>query len=264
MLSARRMPAVIRRDISSSGKSSRGLLGCIRNALLSKKPKPEGMFPVGFWERPVPQKQGDANAELLFSAVGRALTSWETVEKALALICLTFSETSDDKSANAVRQIFGSIESSAGRRSALYKLFEVYFSKYQDDPPIKTPFNQLMDAVSSASKLRDDIAHGIVTNLCDVDESGQAVDIGCFLVPSSYNTGRNRPWIVTKDRESLVFNLYLRGKYRYTASNVLDITTNFNILRDRAAEYAFALKKVDGIPDVITEKLSHTSPRKSE
>jgi hypothetical protein len=108
---------------------------------MSKKPKPEGLFPDGYWDRPTSQAIGDADGPAIYTAVGAALTSWERAEEALASLCMLFSEATDVKASMAIRQVFGSIESSAGRRSALEKLSLVYFSPYEDDPVLKTPFN---------------------------------------------------------------------------------------------------------------------------
>jgi hypothetical protein len=131
---------------------------------MSKKRKSPALFPEGYWDRPKPQPKGDRHAEITFQAVGAALTAWEGAEETLAILCYVFAETRDAQVYTVVLQIFGTVESSASRRKTIENLSELYFGAYNDDPIIRTPFNQLMNAFSSASKLRDDIAHGKVTH----------------------------------------------------------------------------------------------------
>jgi hypothetical protein len=168
---------------------------------------------------------------------------------------MVFSEVDDVKGSMAVRQIFGSIESSAGRRSALEKLSEVYFHPYQDDPVIKTPFTQLMEGFSRASNLRDDIAHGKVITF-KVD----GVAKGAFMLPSDYNSGRNSPFMPGGDEP--LFSM-MRGKYRYVSSDILYIKIKFYHMRQVIFTYLQSITKENGVLRPILERLRQL-PQKSE
>lgn len=205
---------------------------------MSKKPKPEGLFPAGFWDRPPQAKEGDADAAALFAAIGSALTAWEFAEEALAMLCLVFSETTDVNGFRAVRQLFGAIELSSGRRAALEQLSQVYFAPHQADPLIKKPFDRLVNAFSSGSRLRDDIAHGKV-----IDLAINNVKHGAYLVPSDYNSGRNFPSLAGGDE--LPFAA-MRGKYCYNSASVASIRSRFEKLNVTVFTYMEFIRKIGG------------------
>lgn len=243
------------------------VVACFRHgksAMTSKKPKPEGLFPTGFWDRPISQKLGDPNPIGLYAAVGHALSEWEMTEERLSALCVIFSEANAAGAvAVAMRQVYGSIESSVGRRTALTKLHEVYFHPYPDTPEIKTPFTQLMEGFSSAARLRDDLAHGLVTRIETVASSDGPRKYGCFLCPADYNTGRNYPYMKWDSDDDDVLKI-MPGKYRYTANDVINIVQQFNLLRDKIVEYIDTIGKFNGIPNIILEMKSRTTPPKDE
>jgi hypothetical protein len=203
-----------------------------------EKPKTERLFPPGYWDRPFSQAVGDKEAESIHAAVGAALSAREMAEEALASLCLLLAETTNQKALLAIKQIFGSIESSAGRRNALHRLYEVYFHPHQDEKVFKTPFKQLMEAFSDGSKRRDDIAHGVVVLV------RRGSDDQFFLVPSGYNSGRNFPFKPAAADE-FPFNV-MKGKYRYSSKEIGAFRTQFEALQHQTIEYAMSVQKVDG------------------
>lgn len=84
----------------------------------------DGLFPKNHWSRPDidPQRKGDPTPLELYMAVGAASSAWEQVEENLARLALVFSRVTDARSLNAVRHIFGSIESSSVRLNVLSTL----------------------------------------------------------------------------------------------------------------------------------------------
>src|SRR5580658_9138226 len=125
--------------------------------MASKKPK-EALFPNDYWERPLPSTNGDLDQTDLFAAIGQALTRWEMLEESLESLCMVFSGLADDaENIAAFRRLFGSIESSSGRRSAIVSAAEVYFWGRDKDNSKMSRLNALLDNVSRASKRRDDI-----------------------------------------------------------------------------------------------------------
>ena len=114
-----------------------------------------------YWSRPKNSAVGDADVDLIYRAVGRALSQWEMLEQRLANLFLIVCEC-PDSSANPVRRAYGAIENGTLRRQALEQAARVYFGKSWDIPIVERSFKRMIEAVSLASKRRDDIAHGIV------------------------------------------------------------------------------------------------------
>ena len=162
------------------------------------------------------------------------MTEWERVEEALAWVCMIFSDTKDAKAYDIIARVFGSIESSAGRRTALERISEIYFHSRKTDPRMIGRFKKLIMELSSASRLRDDIAHGAVS---DFLVSWPHKLSGAFLVPSSYNSARNMPMTL---RMTLIENSTLHspsnsspllpGAYRYTSEDINEIANKFREL----------------------------------
>jgi hypothetical protein len=139
------------------------------------------VFPDGYWARPVidPQVMGDASPTPIFCAVGAALSAWEGVEEALATLLLTLSQCREAAAANAVRRIFGAIESSSGRLAAIGAAAEMYFGQFWERDEIKWRFEALIEhAVKPASYRRNDIAHGRMTSATIQDGLGSVSSWG--------------------------------------------------------------------------------------
>jgi hypothetical protein len=208
-----------------------------------KQPKQEipPLFPPGYWDRPEPRAKGDATVQPIQIAVGQALSVWEYLEDELSYLCILFADIQENgKGSRAVYRLFGSIESSIGRRKALEALAEIYFwPHFKDD--IKSRFKQLMEAVSDASGRRADIAHGMVVDHHFESREGEA--IGAFLLPAGYNTKRNKPF--RDDLEDIEAHIYLEnypfntmlGHYRYTSEDIKGFTLKFRELHGKIAEY---------------------------
>jgi hypothetical protein len=171
--------------------------------MASKKPK-EALFPNDYWERPLPSTNGDLDQTDLFAAIGQALTRWEMLEESLESLCMVFSGLADDaENIAAFRRLFGSIESSSGRRSAIVSAAEVYFWGRDKDNSKMSRLNALLD-------------------------------IGAFLIPARYNSGRNKPFAekitVEMVRENEFPFQILSGLYRYNSINITEISHKFDSL----------------------------------
>ena len=146
-----------------------------------------------YWKRPTPLKpQGDPTVDPVYAAVGRALSQWEKLEQRLATLFIVVTRASDSSN-NAVRRAYGAIENGTLRRKAIIAAAEVHFGASWQ-PHVEEAYNKLIDAVSRASKLRDDIAHGIVQHF-----KFNNIDYGAFLFPPYYNTGRTTPYLTNDD-----------------------------------------------------------------
>ena len=178
-----------------------------------------------YWKRPTdPKPQGDPNVDPVYAAVGRALSQWERVEQRLATLFIVVTRASNS-SGNAVRRAYGAIENGTLRRKAIIAAAEVHFGASWE-PHVAKAYNKLIDAVSGASKLRDDIAHGIVQHFKLND-----IDYGAFLFPPYYNTGRTKPYL-TNDDGPPDFGW---SDFRFTSEDILGIECRFGELKQLIA-----------------------------
>jgi hypothetical protein len=233
----------------------------------SKKPKPP-IFTSEYWARPQPRDHGDPNRTLIYQAVGSALNSWERLEEAIFYLCTVLSDTRDARAHHAIAEIFGSIESSGGRRNALERLSLIYFYPHHEDSRIKKPLRDLLDTVSNASRRRDDIAHGVTTEFMSIQAGG--VDHGskgCFLVPAVYISSRNIPRLHYFDKAIEYtpegpsdFPILLRGVYRYTSDDIKVFEEKFRELMMKVLEFCGQLIKVDGVIPALRDKPDKSDP----
>ncbi|MGF6647116.1 hypothetical protein [Paraburkholderia sp. GAS82] len=200
------------------------------------------LFDKTYWNRPEssPDDRGDDTIGPIYTAVGFALSQWETAEVMLADLFLTVCECENSSSYNPVRRAFGSFESSGGRRKALEEAAAVYFGHYWGDPLTK-PFKKLLLAFERASFRRNEIAHGRAQ-----DVTVNSTPLGAFLFPASYNTGRNSLFPGSFD-ESNLFSV-LTGEYRYTSATIVGFGNKFWELAKKLNEYRHAARKVNGTP----------------
>jgi hypothetical protein len=115
---------------------------------------------------------------------------------------------------------------------------EVYFGNYWDSKRVRQSLTDIINAVQWASKRRDDIAHGTIIGRIVID--GESY--GGFLVPPEYNTGRTFAFM-GDDADPLRF---IRAKYRYTASNIMEWQSKFGLLREAIWDYTIKIKRQDG------------------
>jgi hypothetical protein len=213
--------------------------------MASKKPK-DTLFPSDFWDRPDPSMTGDSKPDDTFAAVGRALTAWETVEEELAELCVIFSGLKDGVDENkAMRRFFGAIDSGGSRRKALREAGEVYFWHHDAN---KTMINKLTDLldnnVSKGSRLRDDIAHGIVCGFTTAKKH-----VGTFLIPSFYKSDRNKAFVpfvseICIDDTEFPFDT-INANYRYNSSDIGDITRKFMLLYDEVLKFISEVRNLE-------------------
>jgi hypothetical protein len=193
-----------------------------------RKPPEPKLFANDFWTRPKPSTQKDRTPDSVYAAVGRALSTWEAMEEELAFLCGVLANVTDNI---AFRRMFGTVDSSGVRRKLILSAGEVYFWPYDRDGATLAKLKKLIRAVSEASSLRDDIAHGKVAGFGRATKAGDIV--GWYLIPSTYNKDRNKAFtpdqIIDQDSDEFPFN-FLPGNYRYTSVNIDDIISKFKAL----------------------------------
>jgi hypothetical protein len=204
------------------------------------------IFGSEYWERPVPSKKGDQNPDDIYRAVGWALSQWEKTDQELAGLFSVMSDVEDWFVVEGVRRAYGAIESNSGRRKAVEAVAEVFFGNYWDEKLVRQSLMDIIQAVQRASRIRDDIAHGIVRTDLIIDNE----DYGSFHMPPRYNTGRSYAF-KQKEDGPLAF---LRAKYRYTANDIVLFGRKFTELGDTIHAYLISvIRKQDGTIPLIDD-----------
>jgi hypothetical protein len=132
---------------------------------------------------------GDSQEDMIFSAVGQALTEWEQLENACAQLFAVLVSTSHKRAylAPAIRA-YGTITSAATRKEMLVNAGEAYFaSRPTKAQTFKVEFNQLMQAYIDFASRRNDIAHGLVQRVFLTKRGTRPAAIGIYLTPSFYS-----------------------------------------------------------------------------
>ena len=194
------------------------------------------VFNEAYWDRPNRRDQGDITGEVIYTAVGFALSNWEMTEEALAELYLALVE-SPKSSNNPVRRTYGAIESNSGRRKVIEAAAEAYFGAEWDHEVVRRAFRKLIQTVGYASKRRDDIARGITL--------GQRLDgknFGYFLFPPDYNTARTLPFADVDEGDPLRHTL---TKYRFISEDIRAFGRKFHELQDAIRNHAGLIRRDD-------------------
>ena len=180
----------------------------------------------GHWDRPPPPEAGDPNADILYQAIGAALTWWEGIEENFARLFSLFTE---DKTGAAIRA-YGSIASHSGRMEALNNASEIYLTEREIPKEQADFFDLLMKHFKKAASIRNEIAHGKVMGF---NMGGK--DSGFFLMPAMYNSRKISAYMdFSKPIDG--FAIY-RANYRYTSEVVNGFFRKFQELERLSADF---------------------------
>jgi hypothetical protein len=190
------------------------------------------------WEVPEPPKVGDATQDVTFRAVGNALSSWEWFEGNLSL-AFSFLVGAGYGNIAALRA-YGSVETFRGRAQMIERAAEVYFKHNNDE----TTERALEDVLKSASQFvgrRNDIAHGIVQPLFELDSiNTKTVQKGFVLYPAFYAT-RKRKLIEGHQLNETSTFFTIEPTYIYSSNQIDNFATQFALLATRAIEVLTSL-----------------------
>src|SRR5260221_13628791 len=95
----------------------------VKSMLKPKEPEFPRLFPKEYWDRPPLPNQGDSKVELTYLAVGMALSRWEILEDQFPRLFAMFLQGQY----MAATRVYGSIQTSHGRREALRNAADVIF-----------------------------------------------------------------------------------------------------------------------------------------
>jgi hypothetical protein len=205
----------------------------------------KAIYTEQYWKRPTSSPKGDDCQDPIYKAVGLALSRWEEADQDLADLFLIFTceaskQKVDDRVRNAVRRSYGAIISNSGRRLAVEAAAEVYFSFWSEfEKPITKSLMAVLTVVQRASKLRDDIAHGIVWPYMTVetrdstDSITKKEELGCFLMPPEYRTDRTHAYPHGGGHPTEM----LKAEYCLTSKDILEIAFKFAAVRAVIQDY---------------------------
>lgn len=212
----------------------------------SNKPKNKPIFTERFWDRPEPKPKGSDTPDQIFAAVGVALSQWELVDEQLAnlFIAFTCEPNTGAYTRHAVGRSYGSIISTAGRRTAIAAAGEVYFPTWmRENEAEKDGLKHVLNAARWAAKLRDDVAHGVCHENIEVVTSTNDIvtkeeKFGSYLMPPEYNTGRT----YTYDRKYNHLMDAWKAQYCYNHDDLKEINAKFIELIVAIHEYRILLE----------------------
>lgn len=190
------------------------------------------------WDVRPPPKIGDTNPDVLFAAVGRALSEWEFVESGLGdlfAILVGAPWGAYPISEPAVRA-YGSIPGFQSRASMLEEAAEGYFSRYRNDAEritnegMKERVHRTISVeCKNFSSRRNEIAHGRIM----LFPKGQN-----FLIPSMYAS-----------KKTPVGQMM---KYCYNSADIIYYSQQFTELAERVSELG---RDIEAVRRVSLSKL---------
>ena len=177
--------------------------------------------------------QGDEDINVLFAAVGKAISSWETMESHLGSIFADLCGPQNE----APFRAYGTVSSSRGRISMIREAYAVStLSEFMDDD-----LSNLLGDVEKFAARRNDIAHGLVQHRVVHDK-----DRGHFWGPPTYNSKR-QPSKAEHDmmmqREADDWHKGLQGSYSYNSAQIDHYTAEFSKLAERAFDIRMTFQR---------------------
>lgn len=171
---------------------------------------------------------GDRDADVLFAAIGQALTEWETVESSLAELFAVFvSARGKSIFWKPAIQAYGSIVSFKSRCEMLRVAAQAFFSTRKKASATQETFKRLISEASNYSGRRNEIAHGQVSEMKLVYQGGRTRSGGYFLFPSLYNPKK--------------FKKSLGMTYSYASADIYHYRQEFTKLHLRIESFRRAL-----------------------
>lgn len=171
---------------------------------------------MAIWDVPPIPRSGDDNREVVYEAVGRALSHWERFE--LELACL-YAALIGLRPHEATRHPdYARARVFSERATVVDRAGEQFFIK-RSNQEIENKFDNLICESRLAAGRRNDIAHGVVNPIWSSGFAGSSETF--MLVPSSYRH---------KD-----FDLNAAARYAFTAKEINDFSTRFQEILTRTS-----------------------------
>jgi len=185
---------------------------------------------------PLPvEAMGDEDSDVLFAAIGRALSAWETMEGLLARVFASLCRAEFD---GAVRA-YGVVSSSSGRLDMLTEALESFPNRRVGEI---ANLPSLIKRIGRFGGRRNEIAHGVVWHF-----SADAKSLGHYLVPAMYNSRKRLSYEAFIAMRPMTTDLpwHAALKYAYNSSQVDYFRAQFTFLAIEVLAVADALGKLE-------------------
>lgn len=136
-----------------------------------------------FSRQPFPSS-GDTEPEIVYQAVGKALSHWEITEEDFAALFNTL--ITPLHMSFALKRSYGNIATARGRNEMIAAAAEIFFRNFPD-AALQKDLKGHLKKYSEAGARRNELAHGIVAG--HVWEATQPFT-GNYLGPSLWNTNK--------------------------------------------------------------------------
>ncbi|QHP67937.1 hypothetical protein EI171_11545 [Bradyrhizobium sp. LCT2] len=193
----------------------------VESSITVEERKPRVYQPTGQpHERPPFPEKGDWSERALYESVGRALSAWESLETAYALLFGAF--LSPSWYFMPPMRAYGSVTGFRARAGMVKAAADAFFLESEptaDTPRQREEFRRLNDLVAKYSERRNDIAHAIVGPY----SSPLGYLRGLALLPPTHATKKQ------KFREDLPAHAapHLRPAYAYTSAEITFFANEF-------------------------------------
>jgi len=180
-----------------------------------------------YWKFLSPRDKSDDTHEMIYQAIGQALTTWEGTEYLWVSLFCHFVE---GRPSNAAARALGSILSSKGRMEALDAASEVYFQIHGVSKELRDEYKFIRHHFDVARGRRNDIAHAVTMNFLFGGGDDAA---GVFLIPAMYGNKKN---FAFKPPDGDRFSI-LKSKYRLTVLDIDFMTGKFRQLQQAVLRF---------------------------
>ena len=177
------------------------------------------------WDPAPRDPNGDRDRDQVYRAVGAALTHWEQLEMALALLFGTII----DSNTSAGRAAYGSVVSAAARLDLIMAAADA--NKRISADRLTAITRLVAHEIGRLVARRNEIAHGQVTRFRRAEgAAGKAPELeGHYLVPPYYNTRKHLSYR-DKQATSTAFGTL---KYAYTSYQIGYYALQFQLYAER-------------------------------
>lgn len=171
---------------------------------------------TAIWGVPPIPRRGEDNREIIYEAVGRALSHWERFELELACLYAALIGLRPPEATRHPDYVRARIFKD--RADVTDRTGKQFFIK-NCNQGIEKRFDDLICESRLAAARRNDIAHGVVNPVWSSGFTGSSESF--MLLPSTYRH---------KD-----FNLNAAARYAFTAKEINDFSTRFQEIRNRTS-----------------------------
>jgi hypothetical protein len=179
-------------------------------------------------------KRGDETEDILYLAVGRALTKWEGLEATVAFLFAVLTGGTDDRYYEPAARVFGATMSVLVRGDMILNAAEGFFHYFEshglhnETQAYHSDLKELIKQYKNWSSRRNDIAHGYVTATTLPDNNLEGTYTTTYLLCPSH--GSSRKW-----------SFHLHPLYQLKASEIDKFAVAFEALDESFRGYSAKL-----------------------